>query len=197
MFSHRLLVVVIFGLMGTGKTKHARALGAALGLPVVHSDEVRKTLAGLTPTTKVPLNYGLGIYHQEFSERTYREMRRLARQHLAAAPGVILDASYKRARERARVRQLARKNNARAIFIYCTCPPQVARERLGIRLTDPQAISDGRVELFATQAADFDPLTADDQPVLRLDTNRDFNLAGEELRNFVLTYQQQGETDAT
>ena len=104
------------------------------------------------------------------------------------AQNVILDGSYKRAGERDRVRQLARDRDARVVFVYCECPPAVARERLGIRLTDPEAISDGRVELFEDQARDFDPLTPEDRPLLRLDTNRDPAVVLEELKSFVQIY---------
>ena len=63
------------------------------------------------------------------------------------------------------MRRLARDQGARVVFVYCECPPAVARERLGIRLTDPEAISDGRVELFEDQARDFDPFTPEDRPL--------------------------------
>jgi len=112
-------------------------------------------------------------------------MLRIAEAHLAAGRNVILDGSYKRTQERDRVRQLARDRGARVIFVYCECPPEVARERLGIRLTDPEAISDGRVELFEDQIRDFDPLGPEDRPLLRLDTTRDPAVVLEELKNFV------------
>jgi predicted kinase len=186
------LIVVIFGLMATGKTTLARALGETLGWPVIHSDAVRKSLAGLKPTTRAPHKFGQGIYSEDFSRRTYTEMLRLAQGHLAAAPGVILDGSYKRAPERKRVRQLARSAGAQVLFVYCECAPDVARERLGLRLTDPQAISDGRLELFEDQARDFDPLTLDDRPVLRLDTSQDPEAVLEELQEFVKCFQDEG-----
>ena len=182
------LIVVVFGLMGSGKSNRSRALGASLDWPVVHSDAVRKTMAGLKPTDRVPVEFGQGIYDADFSVRTYDEMLRQAEIHLAAGRSVILDGSYKRAAERARVRQLGQKQGARVLFVYCECPPGVARERLGIRLTDPEAISDGRVDLFADQARDFDPLMPEDRPLLRLDTNRDPAVVLEELQSFVQVY---------
>ena len=154
----RSLVVVIFGLMGTGKTTLAQALGQDLGWPVVHSDAVRKTLAGLTPTTPTPTEFGQGIYDADFSRRTYEEMRGQAGAHLAAGQGVILDGSYKRASERDLVKQLAREKGAAALFLYCACPLEVVRERLGIRARDPESISDGREEILEAQAQDFDPV---------------------------------------
>jgi predicted kinase len=182
------LIVVVFGLMGTGKSSRSRALAASLGWPVIHSDAVRKTLAGLKPTDRVPVDFGQGIYNKDFSTRTYDEMLHLAQEYLKTGQNVILDGSYKRALERARVRQLAREQGARVVFVYCECPPAVARERLGIRLTDPEAISDGRVELFEAQAHDFDPFTPEDRPLLRLDTTRDPEVVLEDLKSFVQVY---------
>lgn len=180
--------MVVFGLMGTGKSSRSRALAEVRDWPVIHSDALRKHLAGLAPTDRVPVAFGQGIYDEDFSTRTYAEMLRIAEAHLAAGRSVILDGSYKRAAERERVRQLARDRGARVIFVYCECPPEVARERLGIRLTDPEAISDGRVELFEDQIRDFDPLGPEDRPLLRLDTTRDPAVVLDELKGFVKSY---------
>jgi uncharacterized protein len=182
------MIVVVFGLMGTGKSNRSRALAKTLGWPVIHSDVVRKTLAGLKPTDRVPVDFGQGIYDPDFSTRTYDEMLRLAQAYLAAGQSVILDGSYKRAQERDRVRQLAKEHKVGVVFVYCECPPAVARERLGIRLTDPEAISDGRVELFEAQAGDFDPFMPEDRPLLRLDTTRDPEVVLEDLKSFVKSY---------
>jgi predicted kinase len=187
------MIVVVFGLMGTGKSSRSRALAKTLGWPVIPSDAVRKTLAGLKPTDRVAVEFGQGIYNEEFSTRTYDEMLRLAKDYLAAGQSVILDGSYKRASERARVRQLAEEHGARLAFVCCECPPDVARERLGIRLTDPEAISDGRVELFEAQARDFDPFMPEDRPLLRLDTTRDPEVVLAELANFVRGFQDEGD----
>ncbi len=181
-------MVVIFGLMATGKTTLARALGQMLGWPVIESDRVRKTLAGMAPTDRAAVPFGAGIYSPDFFGRTYAEMRRQAALHLAAGQPVILDGSYKRAGERELVRQLAREHGAAAVFVYCECSRAEARRRAGLRLSDPQAISDGRVELFEAQSRDFDPLGAGDRPLLRLDTNRELPQVLEELKNFVISY---------
>lgn len=166
-------VVVIFGLMGTGKTTLALALGRELGWPVVHSDAVRKTLAGLTPTTPTPTAFGAGIYDADFSRRTYEEMRSQAAEHLRAGQSVILDGSYKRTGERDLVKQLARDHGAAAIFLYCACPLEVVRQRLDIRAQDPQSISDGRDEILSAQAQDFDPVDLTLPDFWGVNTNRE------------------------
>ena len=192
------LVVVFFGLMGTGKTTQARALAAALNLPVIHSDAVRKGLAGLKPTTPTPEEFGKGIYDEDFSRRIYGEMLRLAQEHLAAGRGVILDASYKRAEERERVRQLAREQGAEAVFVLCTCPLKVVKERLNRRAHNAEAISDGRTEILAAQARDFDPIAAGDRPLLTLDTSREREIVTADLLDFITRHlKEKGNRHAT
>jgi predicted kinase len=173
--------------MGAGKTTLARALGRSRGWPVIESDQVRKSLAGLAPTARVALPFGQGIYAEDFSTRTYGEMRRQAAVHLAAGQSVILDGSFKRAGERELVRLLALEYRAAALFVYCECSPEEARRRLGIRVADPQATSDGRLELFEAQAGDFDP-PGQDLPLLRLDTERQQAVVLTELQGFVQSF---------
>jgi predicted kinase len=180
------LLVVIFGLMGVGKSTVAKALGQARGWPVIHSDVVRKALAGLAPTTPARFEFGHGIYSQDFSQKTYAEMLRRAGEYLdGGATRVILDASFKSAGERERVRELARGKEARAAFVLCYCPREVVWERLQQRASATGAISDGRLELLDLQMGDFEPLTEADQPLLRLDTGRDLEKVVQEASEFL------------
>lgn len=180
------LIVVIFGLMGVGKTTLARALGEALGWPVVMSDVVRKALAGLAPTTATREEFGKGIYSREFSARTYAEMRRQALEHLkAGAAGVILDASFKCAPEREAIRQLGREAGAHVVFVQCECPLNLVRERLKQREANAAAISDGRLEILDMQVEDFDQPGEADRPLFRLDTRMNINIVLNKVLEFI------------
>jgi uncharacterized protein len=180
------ILVVIFGLMGVGKSTVARALGEVRGWPVISSDAVRKALAGLSPTTPARFGFGQGIYAEDFSQKTYAEMRRRAGELLAGgAAGVILDASFKSAAERARVRELAGEKGARVVFIQCLCPREVVQERLRRRADNAAAISDGRPELLDLQMEDFEALNEADQPRLDIDTGRDLKEVLKEVNTFV------------
>ncbi|MFZ2087963.1 MAG: AAA family ATPase [Desulfobaccales bacterium] len=179
-------LVVIFGLMGVGKTTVARALGEARGYPVIHSDAVRKALAGLAPTTPARFGFGQGIYNEDFSQKTYAEMRRRAGELLkGGAARVILDASFKSARERALVRELAREKSCQAIFVHCLCQKELVRGRLLKRADNAAAISDGRVELLDLQVEDFEAPTGEDEPLLQLNTGRELGEVLREVNGFL------------
>ena len=187
------LLVVIFGLMGVGKSTVAQGLAALRGWPLMQSDVVRKTLAGLAPTAPARFPFGEGIYREEFSRRTYEEMFRQAREHLAAgAQAVILDASFKRAADREQVRALAREAGARVVFVQCVCPLEVVRERLRRREDNRTAVSDGRLEILDLQMEDFEPPDARDKPYLKLATDRQLPEIMEELQAFLSPYLSPG-----
>jgi aminoglycoside phosphotransferase family enzyme/predicted kinase len=93
-------LTAIGGLSGTGKTTLARriapGLGGAPGAVILRSDEIRKRLAGVPPTERLPPS----AYASETSERVYGEMLDLAGRLLAAGRAVVLDAVFLRPGER-------------------------------------------------------------------------------------------------
>jgi len=99
-------LTAIGGLSGTGKTTLARQiaprLGGAPGAVILRSDEIRKRLAGVPPTERLPPEaYGPGT-----SARVYDEMMVIARRVLAAGRAVVLDAVFLRPEEREAAAQI-------------------------------------------------------------------------------------------
>ncbi len=178
-------LIVIFGLIASGKTTLAQALGQSQGWPVVHSDMVRKTLVGIPATRRIEVPYGQGIYAPDISGRTYQEMFRQAREHLDVRQSVILEGSFMRAVDRQQARELAAFCQAEVFFILCSCPAEETLRRLARRATDSQAISNGRQEILMAQQKVFEPITdLQEVPVLILDTNRPLEAILEETHEF-------------
>jgi len=151
-------LLVVFGLMGSGKTSLAKALARETGWVMIGSDETRKTIQGISATARHWEPFGKGIYSEKMSKRTYREMKKQAKILLEQDRSVILDGSYKRQEERLALLNLAKKNRARIRFLECRAPLKTIRLRLDQRLGDTRVISDGRWELFNRQRLDFDPV---------------------------------------
>ncbi|MDW7772917.1 MAG: AAA family ATPase [Desulfobulbaceae bacterium] len=151
-------IYIFFGMVASGKSTLARRFADRHQLPYYNTDRVRKELAGLTPTSKKPEAVDQGIYSGEFTRQTYRTMLGNARNDLAAGKnGVVLDGSYHRRQDREQVRQTAADLGAGCMFICCTCSDEEVRRRLDMRARDPQAVSDGRWEIYLVQKKSFEP----------------------------------------
>lgn len=147
-------VVVVGGLIGTGKTALAEALARRLGLPVVSSDRTRKWLAGVPAGERAPH----WAYGPALSRRTFDELFRRAEVVLDTGSGVILDATFRARALRGRARELARRHGRRFLFVETTCDEATVRERLRQRAAGP-TVSDATEALLADFQAGFEPVT--------------------------------------
>src|SRR5207247_10199149 len=68
------LVIVVMGRVGTGKSTIAKRLAGELDWPVLSSDEIRKTLAGVLLTQRTPRDLRATIYSAETTPRTGSEV---------------------------------------------------------------------------------------------------------------------------
>ncbi len=148
-------IFAFFGLIASGKSTLAAAWADQIGASYYNSDKVRKELAGLLPKTGKKESFNQGIYTPEFSERTYNALLEMGESDLRTAKTVVLDASYQELKERNRVRELAKKVGKKLIFVLCVCPEDVMKERMAIRAKDPNAVSDGRWEIYLQQKEKF------------------------------------------
>ena len=153
----RPLLILVGGLIGTGKTTVAEALAERGGFTLVSSDVVRKALVGIAPTDRRWESYEAGIYSPEYTERTYDELFRRAKEALSEGDSVILDASFKKASDRERAKALAEEVGAELWVVECTADEDTIRSRLEERART-QAVSDGRWDIFEDIRRGFEPI---------------------------------------
>jgi predicted kinase len=154
--SRRPSLVVLYGLMGTGKTSVARHLREKFGWHILSTDAVRKQISGVGENTRVYVPYNQGLYSPEMNARTYAEVCNRAENLLHGGFPVVVDGAFKRQSEREPVIAAARRSGARLLFIQTTCGGDEQRHRLeGRQQHDTR--SDGRVELMEQQRVDFEP----------------------------------------
>ncbi len=165
---------VFMGLSGTGKSTIARAFAKKRDMEVFNSDYVRKEYVSGIPAEEKRLEpFGKGIYSKEFTKKTYRALSRLAGERLVLGKSVILDATYIDPEKRKRVRELAGSCGANLVFIHCTCPEEVALERMKRRLKASGEVSDGRQEIYQKQKTIFVPPDGSEaHKVIELDTTK-------------------------
>ncbi len=148
-------LVVLYGLMGSGKTSIARHLREQFGWHLLSTDAVRKQISGVGEATRVYVPYNEGLYSPEMNRKTYAEVSERAENLLLAGFNVVVDGAFKRQSERLPVIEMAERTGARLVFFRATCEVPEQRRRLSKRQRHDTR-SDGRVELMEHQRTDFE-----------------------------------------
>jgi predicted kinase len=129
-------LVAVGGWSGTGKTTLARALapdiGPAPGAIVIRSDVIRKTLAGVGETERLPA----AAYTKDASAAVYTALEARAARVLAAGHGAIADAVFGMEEERSAIEAVARHAATRFDGLWLEVPLAVATARVAARRGD-------------------------------------------------------------
>ncbi len=166
-------LVLVCGLMGTGKSTVAGELARRWDLSLITSDLVRKEMAGMAPTEHEYVPFGQGIYGPEFSRRTYEALLQRAEGELRRGRSVVLDATFHRREERALAAALAERLGVDLWVAECVLGEDEVRRRLEERVRQGGSISDGRWELYHQQRDEWEPVgEAPANRYLRVDTGQ-------------------------
>ena len=144
-------MIAVAGVSASGKSTVARQLAAVSGFPVLSSDLVRKTAAGLRPTERAPV----ALYADDVSRATYAALG--ARAAGRAATGVIADATFRRRADRDAFRD-ALGPGVRVLWIQLVVPAAELERRARARAADPGRVSDAGIEVVRTQLRTAEPL---------------------------------------
>jgi hypothetical protein len=155
-------LIAVGGIIASGKSTFAAALGADVAAPVISSDRARKALLGVAPVEPLRHAPWEQAYSPELTERVYEELLRLSRVVLRSGRSVVLDASFQSREARARARALAREMTVAFCFIECRAPLDVCRSRLEER-AKVESVSDGRLEIFDEFVARYEAVTELDE----------------------------------
>ena len=126
-------LIIVGGGPGTGKTTVARALAERTNAQVVSTDEVRRELqqSGLIAGRVGDLDAGL--YAPENVSAVYDEVLRRAHALLSTGETVILDGTWRDARQRERAQRLAVETSSVLVHFVCSLPASDAAERIVAR----------------------------------------------------------------
>jgi len=139
-------LVLVGGVVGTGKSSVAAVLAEALGGVVIASDRVRKRGGRSAPPR----------YDEASKHAIYEALLERARPVLRAGRTAVLDATWDLAMRRGRALALAAEERAPAFLIETRCAAAIARERLAARQRAGRDPSDAGPELHAISARRFE-----------------------------------------
>lgn len=150
-------LIATCGLPGSGKSYIARRIASPLNALHLQSDFERKRMAGVAPTARVPRERQAEVYSAAMTDRTYAVLADGARRELTRRRRVILDATFARAKQRARPLALAHELAIPFVLLKCEVDETEARRRLTARAGERGEVSDADVAVFEQARAGFEP----------------------------------------
>ncbi|MFQ5698477.1 MAG: AAA family ATPase [Myxococcota bacterium] len=166
-------LVLVGGVIGTGKSRVAEALAEAHGGVVISSDRVRKRLLGVAATERLRAGWRQDAYAPEVTDRVYDALLERARPVVESGRTAFLDATFARRVDREKARRWAAENGIPSFFVEVRCERAIVLARLARRAATGGDPSDAGPELYRQSAAAFEPVEEwppENHEVLRTET---------------------------
>ena len=157
------MLAITHGVSGSGKTFVSQAVLEALGVVRVRSDVERKRIYELPPLAQSGSGLGTGLYGEEATRATYRELLREARLIATRGFPVIVDATFLRRSQRDAFRALAGDLGVPFVILDCTAPDNVLRERVASRAAIGADASEATLAVLDSQSRGGDALSAGEE----------------------------------
>ena len=162
----RPILILMYGLSGSGKTWIAKRLAPLLGAVHLRSDVERKRLEGLPEMAHVHSGLARGLYSRETSERVYQHLAHCATDTLAGGYTTIIDATFHRREDRVLFHKLSVELGVAACTVHCKAPPEVLRARVEARHRHGDDPSDADLSVLQWQQFHCEPIQTDEPFIL-------------------------------
>lgn len=160
----RPVLLITYGVSGTGKSTIARQLCESTGMVQLRSDIERKRMAGLAPTERSLSTTGEGLYTDGHTEKTYQRLADLATVVVKAGYAVIVDATFLQRRHRDRFRALADHNRVPFGILECLAVDAEIERRIEARDVQGGDPSEATLDVLQAQRSSGQPLADEEIP---------------------------------
>jgi predicted kinase len=149
-------LIVVCGLIGTGKSTLAKSLAQALGATRLRTDEIR--LQEFAHERRKDQGFAEGLYAPHISELVYQRLIQRAEALLREGRSVICDGTFSKASGREQLRQIAKRSGVSFHLFECVVPRAVAMRRLTQRYAAKADLSEAQPQHYDRLRAGFEPV---------------------------------------
>jgi uncharacterized protein len=156
-------LILMAGISGTGKTWLAERISPSLGAVHLRSDIERKRLAGLGELDRSHCALGGGIYDPKMNEIVYEHLAGCALAALEGGFTTILDATFQRRSDRAKLSAMAEELGVRTHLVLCHASQATLESRISARERRGEDPSEADLSVMRAQHALFEPIAEGEQ----------------------------------
>ena len=175
---HRPVLILMYGLSGSGKTHVSDSLLTILPAVRIRSDIERKRLYGLEEKDRTGGGVvNAGIYTQSASQRTYALLQEYAEIILKSGYNVIIDAAFLYRHQRSVFLEFAESIGSATVILECSAPDPVLKQRIRERIGHDRDASDADIEVLQHQLKNREPLdNAELKLCISVDTSEEIDI---------------------
>ncbi len=149
-------LIVVGGLIGTGKSTLAKQLSADLAAIGLRTDEIR--LREFAKERRADQGFADGLYAPHVSELVYHRLIQRAEAWVRKGHSVVCDGTFSKASAREVLRQIAQRYGASFHFFECVVPRALAIHRVARRYAQKADLSEARPTHYDRLQAGFEPV---------------------------------------
>ena len=179
------ILLINYGLSGSGKSVTTRQLAEALPAIQLRSDIERKRLFKVPPFGVASVDREI-LYSDEAHDRTYTRLVELAGKLLKAGYTVIVDAANLHRNRRQQFVELAESIQVPYSILAFEAEEGILRQRVEQRARTKEDVSDATASVLQQQLANHEPISAEEQDYsIVIDTGGkiDFDSIVKQIRN--------------
>jgi predicted kinase len=139
------MVIVVFGLPGTGKTFFSEKLAEKTGAVHLNTDIIRIKMGKK------------GVYDEQTKDLIYMNLLDQAADYLIGGRDVIVDGTFLRQEQRKQIQEIAQSKGHSIYFIEIFADEKVVEERL----KEKRKFSEADLEIYRKLKKEYEPFTRD------------------------------------
>ena len=139
------MIILVFGLPGTGKTYFAKRFAKKLNTLHLNTDIVREKL------------HFKGHYDEKTKQQVYNELFKQAQMEFKKGADVIVDGTFHVSRRREQLENLSKEENKKIYYIEIKAGEETARKRL----KKSRKHSEADIDVYEKIKNEFEPLNND------------------------------------
>jgi uncharacterized protein len=181
LFGSKLVIYLFMGRVASGKSTLAQRLAIDTGISGFSTDILRKEIAGIPLTKRLPDRDRSSLYSETMSDKTYQKLCARGIEEIQNGRSVLLDGTFSSRKKRIELVECFKKNNIDYVFVESIAGEQIRKERLHDRNKDQSVISDARLDDMEMLDERFEnPDELDPKHYLKISTSGDLNTSLQE-----------------